>query len=223
MTVIAMSMETGTFSHDFAIATARALNLQLADHRRLELDLAERCDSNGDLPLMLPHASASTRDWTVRRRDLANRVREEMLETAARGGVLIVGWSAPAILRSLAHVCCVAIRASLTHRVATVQQHLHYPSRASAALEIEFNDGLMTQFVQRLFGTDYRDLDNQDLVLDAARLTAAQCQRQLGLLAESVRYRETTAARTAVAAAIEVLSTPAPTNGSAEISQCSPN
>ena len=97
---------------------------------------------------------------TVRRRDLANRIREEMLETAAQGGVLIVGWSAPAILRSLAHVCCVAIRAPLKHRVATVQHHLHYPSRESAALEIEFNDGLMTQFVQRLFGTDYRDLDN---------------------------------------------------------------
>lgn len=206
MAIVTLSIESGTFSPGFAAETARALGLRLADFGRVEKDLAERCTRDGELPSIVARSSTGARCWPVSRCALATRLREEVLETAAAGDVLVVGWLAPTILRSFEHVCRIAIRAPHEHRAGIVQRSLRYSRLEVAALEVEFDDTLIAQFGLCLLGEDCRDVDSYDLVLNAARLTQDQCQRQIRGVVEAAQFQESDSTRAALAAALEQLS-----------------
>jgi cytidylate kinase len=206
MTIVALSIEPGTRGRTFAAALARCLGVALADRRAFERNIAMRSDF-GDKKLALFDGGSArfAANWRIREEDLAMRLREEMLQTAAHGNVLIVGWSAAAILRPLRHVACVSVRARQGYRAANIQRQLAFTEIETARLEVESEDALITRFVQRIFSSDWRDPDLYNLVLDGERVNAPLALSIIDLLTKGPQYQENSETRATVDAQLRSL------------------
>jgi Cytidylate kinase-like family len=200
MSIIVMSIEPYAVPQSFLNDLARALNLDLVDLRAFERDIAERINVgplDTVIDLVAPRPG-STNHWGMRLPGLATRLRELTLETALLQNVLVVGWSAAAILHPLPHVATVCLRASESYRASAVQRRMHYPLFGTAQIELTSTDELIDNFVSRVLHTDWRRREYFDLTLDAERVSASARIEIVGRLAQDSRCTQTTTTLRAV-------------------------
>lgn len=206
MPVVALSLETGCRDANFVAAMAGALGLKLVDLRALEQKLAERTDVGGGHLLQPPgKLSRSIAKWHLSRGDLANLLRDEILEAARYGDVLIASACAAPVLRPTRHVACVHIRGSLDFRTNHIQRQLAYPCVATAVLEVESEGALMTRFVRRLFDRDWRDPALYDLTIDAEHVDGRSSRQLIEMITQCPAYRDGVQTRAAIAAYVDQL------------------
>lgn len=199
MAVIAMTREMGTLGKDVAAGLAERLGLTVVHHELVE-HVAERAGMReSEVHRFLEGESSLFDRWTIDSKRLSRYTAEEVLELALRGNVLIRGWGATYLLRSVPHVICVRICAPMSFREEVLKQRLRVKDDLAAIQrEIEGNDAAHNAILKKLFGIDWMDATLYAIVLNTARVSVDQCIELVAGLVQSPAYQETAQSRSAL-------------------------
>ena len=196
MAVIAMTRETATRGSEVAAGLANRLGLAIVHHEIVEHDIAERAGMpESEVHRFLEGETSLLERWTLDRKRMSRYTAQEILELAAKGNVLIRGWGATYLLKSVPHVICVRICAPMLFRESVLIERLGVGIAANARREIERSDAAHNGTIQRLFGIDWEDPSLYAIVLNTARVPVADCVEHIVRLAESSTFQETARSR----------------------------
>ncbi|CAA2137708.1 cytidylate kinase family protein [Hyphomicrobium sp. ghe19] len=196
MAVIAMTRETATRGSEVAAGLANRLGLAIVHHEIVEHDIADRAGMpETEVHRFLEGETSLFERWTLDRKRMSRYTAQEILELAAKGNVLIRGWGATYLLKSVPHVICVRICAPMLFRESVLIERLGIGIAANARREIERSDAAHNRTIQRLFGVDWEYPSLYAIVLNTARVPVADCVEHIVRLAESSTFQETARSR----------------------------
>lgn len=196
MPVIAMTREIGTRGGQVAAGVAERLGLTVVHHELVEHDIAERTGMTEDTVHRHLEGQASILErWTLDHKQMSRCTAQEILELAAKGDVLIRGWGAAYLLRSIPHVVCVRICAPMHVRERVLMERLDIDSSLDAQREIEQSDAAHSSVMRRLFGVDQQDPSLYAAVLNTGRIPVTDCVDHIVRLTECSAFRETPQSR----------------------------
>jgi cytidylate kinase len=196
MAVIAMTREMATRGSEVAARLANQLGLAIVHHEIVEHDIAERTGMpESEVHRFLEGETSLLERWTLDRKRMSRYTAQEILELAAKGNVLIRGWGATYLLKSVPHVVCVRICAPMLYRESVLIERLGVGIAATARREIERSDAAHNGTMQRLFGIDWEDPSLYAIVLNTERVTVADCVEHIVRLTESSTFQETAQSR----------------------------
>jgi cytidylate kinase len=199
MTVIAMTREMATRGSEVAAGVAERLGLSVIHHEIVEHEIAERTGmSEGAVHRILEGEASLLERWKLDRQRMSRCTAQEILELAARGNVVIRGWGATHILKSIPQVLCVRICAPMPFREKILMQRRGLKEAALARHAIECSDAAHNGTIERLFGIDWEDPRLYSIVLNTARVPVEDCVEQIVRLAESPAFEETEQSRGAL-------------------------
>src|SRR5659263_336075 len=140
MPVIAMTQEMGSLSKDVALQLAKTMNLAVMRH-----EVAEHVAGKMHVPTSLINRLREGKAGLVERlttdkERFALYTAEEVLELANKGGIVLRGWGATALLRSVPHVVCVRVTRSFKKRVEWLMEFMESDDREFAEAEIRRSD-----------------------------------------------------------------------------------
>ena len=136
--------------------------------------------------------------WKIDRSRLSLYTQEEILELASRGNVLIRGWGAAQLLRSIGNVLCIRVCAPMRCRQDEILARVSLKDRDEARAEIERNDAAHAKVIQRIFKADWRDPEHYDMVLNTERVSIDVCVDQIARLAALPNFQQTERSRRAL-------------------------
>lgn len=192
MTVIAMTREMGTRGSEIAVGLAHRLDLAIVHHEIVEHDIAERAGvPESEVHRFLEGEASLVERWKLDRKRMSRYTAQEILELAAEGNVLIRGWGATYLLKSIPHVVCVRICAPISFREKVLVERLGTGIAAGARREIERNDAAHNRTMQRLFGIDWEDPSLYAIVLNTSRVPVADCIEHIVSLTKCSAFCET--------------------------------
>jgi len=199
MAVIAMTREMATLGKDVAAGLADRLGLTVVHHELVEQGIAERSGMpESEVHRFLEGEASLLERWKVDRKRLSRYTAQEILQLAVRGNVLIRGWGATYLLRSVPHVICIRICAPMDFRERVLMQRLGIKDRTLARQEIEGNDRAHNRTMQKLFAIDWTDPSLYALVFNTARIPVKACVEHIARLAEAPPFQATAQSRTAL-------------------------
>jgi cytidylate kinase len=199
MPVIAMTREMGTRGSEVAAGLAECLGLAVVHHEIVEHDIAERSGMpESEVHRFLEGEASLLERWSLDQKRLSRYTAQEILELAAKGNVVIRGWGATYLLRSIPHVVCVRICAPMAYREGVLMERLRLKDAGAARREIERNDAAHNGTIQKLFGIDWADPSLYAIVLNTARVPVADCVGHIVRLTESPQFAETPSSRAAL-------------------------
>ena len=193
MPVIALTQEMGSLAKDVAQQLADELHLSTLRHEVAE-HVAQKMHVPRSLINRLREGNAGTIErLRADRASLAVYSAEEVLETAARGDVVLRGWGATCLLRSVPHVVCVRVTRPLKQRVEWLMKSLDTDDAESAQSEIRRSDQAHAARMHEQFGVTWGDPLLYDLVLNTERLSVDSCVQQIRALVARPEFAETPA------------------------------
>lgn len=199
MTVIAMTREMGSRGREVAVGLAERLGLEIVHHELVERDLAARLNlPESAVQHFLEGEVSLLERWKINRARLSLYTKEEILELACRGNVLIRGWGAAQLLRSVGNALCIRVCAPMRCREDEILARVKLKDRNKARTEIERNDAAHDKVIQQFFKADWRDPEHYDLVLNTERLPIQVCVEQVLSLAALPDFQETERSRQAL-------------------------
>lgn len=201
MTVIAMTRELGSRGRDVALGLADRLGLEIVHHELVEYDLAARLTLPESAVHHFLEGQASLLErWKIDRSRLSLYTKEEILKLAYCGNVLIRGWGAAQLLRSIGNVLCIRVCAPMRCREDVLLARVSsLKDREGARAEIERNDAVHAKVIQRFFKADWRDSEQYDMVLNTERLSIDFCVDQVAQLAALPNFQQSERSRRALA------------------------
>lgn len=189
MPVIAMTRELGTLGNEIAQGLARNLGLNLVTHETVER-LARKTPLPCDAVLRCIEGRPTLLErWRADLNGLLLYAAEEICDLAAAGDVVIRGWGATHLLRSVPHVLCVRICAPLEVRAQRVMELFGVDDMARARDEVRRRDAARTAALQRRFGSDWDEASRYDLVLNTEHVGAERCIAQIKRALESDEFQ----------------------------------
>ena len=195
MPVIAMTQEMATLGKDVALGVCEALGLQQVRHEVGDV-VAGRMQVKKSLIRRIREGKAGTVErWAADDRTISIFTAEEVLDLAVKGNVLVRGWGATLLLRSVAHVPCVQVCAPLELRVKRLMQRLETDDEALARREIELDDAARAARMGEYFNGDWGDPALYDLTINTERVAIPTAVDQVVALARSPEFQETAASR----------------------------
>jgi cytidylate kinase len=195
MPVIALTQGMGSLAQDIAEQLAEELQLSTLQHELAER-LADKMHVSRSLINRLRAGKAGTIErLTADREGMAIYTAEEVLETAARGNVVLRGWGATCLLRPVPHVPCVRILRPLAQRVQWLMAELDTDDADLAEAEILRSDRANAARMHDQFGVNWGDPVLFDLVLNTDRLSVDTCVQQIKALVARPEFAETEASR----------------------------
>ena len=193
MPVIALTQGMGSLAQDIAEQLAQELQLSTLQHEVGER-VASKLHVSKSLINRLRAGKAGTIErLTADRQGMAIYSAEEVLETAARGNVVLRGWGATCLLRPVPHVPCVRILRPLAQRVQWLMAALDTDDADLAESEILRSDQANAARMHEQFGVNWGDPVLFDLVLNTDRLSVDTCVQQIKALATRPEFAETEA------------------------------
>lgn len=169
MTVIAMTREMGTRGKDIAAGVAESLGLEVVHHELVERHVAERLHTSESAVHRFLEGEASLWErWKIDSRRLSHLTAEEVLERAIKGNVIIRGWGAAQLLRSIRHVICVRVCAPMNNRTEEMMRRLGINDEAVARREIQRSDAAHARVIEARFNRDWMNPTGYDLVINTA-------------------------------------------------------
>ena len=199
MTVIAMTREMGSRGREVALGLADRLGLEIIHHELVEHDLAARLNlPESAVHHFLEGEVSLFERWKIDRSRLSLYTKEEVLELACRGNVLIRGWGAAQLLRSIGNVLCIRVCAPMHCREDEILARVSLKDRNETRTEIERNDAAHDKVIQRIFKADWRDPEHYDMVLNTERLPIDVCVGQAMQLTALPVFQETDRSRQAL-------------------------
>ncbi len=195
MPVIALTQGMGSLARDVAEQLARDLNVSTLQH-----EVGERVASKMHVSKSLINRLREGKAGTIERlktdhEQLAVYTAEEVIETAARGNVVLRGWGATVLLRPVSHVVCVRIARPFAKRVQWLMENLEIDEPEVAEAEIRRSDHAHASRMHELFGVTWGDPLLFDLVLNTERVSVASCVEQIRILAARPEFAETEQSR----------------------------
>src|SRR5204863_9350470 len=158
MVAIAMTREMGTLGKDVAQGVADSLGLKVIHSELVEHDLAKRLGVQDSAVHRYLEGGASLLErWKIDKDKLSRYTAEEILELARDGNVVIRGWGAVAVLRSVPHVLRVRVCAPMAFRERVMMERLGLKDTNEARVEIEKSDAAHSLIMRRGFGVDWQD------------------------------------------------------------------
>jgi cytidylate kinase len=195
MPVIAMTQEMATLGKDVALGLCEALGLQQVRHEIGDV-VAGKMQVKKSLIRRIREGKASTRErWAADEKTLSIFTQEEILDLAAKGNVLIRGWGAAYLLRSVPHVPCVRVCARLEVRVRRLMERLETDDEDLARREIEQDDLARRSRMSERYGVEWGDPTLYDLTLNTDRIPVKTCVEQVVALVNSPAFEETPSSR----------------------------
>ena len=193
MPVIALTQEMGSLAKDVAQQLADELHLSTLRHEVAE-HVAQKMHVPRSLINRLREGNAGTIErLRADRASLALYSAEEVLETAARGDVVLRGWGATCLLHSVPHVVCVRVTRPMKQRVEWLMKNLDTDDAESAEAEIRRSDQAHAARMHEQFGVTWGDPLLYDLVLNTERLSVDSCVQQIRALVARPEFAETPA------------------------------
>lgn len=157
MAVIAMTRELATRGEDVATGLAERLGLTTMQHEIVVHDLAKLAAlSDREVHRFLEGETSLMERWKINPARISGYAAHEILELAAKGNVLIRGWGASYLLRSVPHVVCVRICAPMEFRIAVLIERLGLKDGVAACRQIERDDAAHSAVMQKMFGANWR-------------------------------------------------------------------
>jgi cytidylate kinase len=200
MTVIAMTREMGSRGKDVALALADRLGLTIVHHELIEQDLATRLNLSESAVHHFLEGEASLFDrWKIDHTRLSLYTKEEILELACRGNILIRGWGAAQLLRGVGNVLCIRVCAPMRYREDVLLARVSLKDRDEARAEIERNDAAHAKVIEKFFKADWRDHEHYDMVLNTELVPIDVCVDQVARLVALPHFRQTERSRRALA------------------------
>ena len=195
MPVIALTQGMGSLAQDIAEQLAGELQLSTLQHEVAER-VANKMHVSKSLISRLRAGKAGTFERLTTDRDsIAVYSAEEVLETAARGNVVLRGWGATCLLRAVPHVPCVRILRPFAKRVQWLMAELDTDDLDLAEAEIKRSDDANAARMHEQFGVTWGDPVLFDLVLNTDRLSVDTCVQQIKALLLRPEFAETAASR----------------------------
>jgi cytidylate kinase len=196
MPVIALTQGMGSLAQDIAEQLAAELGLATLQHEVAER-VADRMHVSKSLINRLRAGKLGPIERLTADRDsVAVYSAEEVLETAARGNVVLRGWGATALLRSVPHVPCIRIMRPFDKRVDWLMKQLDTDDRELAEDEIRRSDQSNASRMNQQFDVAWGDPVNFDMVLNTDRLSIDTCVQTIKSLLARPEFAETPASRT---------------------------
>lgn len=176
MTVIAMTREMGSLGRDVALQLATDLDLELVQHQIVD-HVADKMHLQGSsVNRFLEGKAGLLERWGIDEQELSHYTTEEILDVATGDNVLIRGWGAAYVLRSVPHVLCVRICSSEASRINVLMKRIGIDEPELARKEIRANDAAHARTMSNLFHvTDWGDPLLFDVVLNTEQLGVSAC------------------------------------------------
>jgi cytidylate kinase len=195
MPVIAMTQEMATLGKDVALGVSEALGLQQVRHEVGDV-VAGRMSVKKSLIRRIREGKASrVEKWAADDRTISIFTAEEVLDLAVKGNVLIRGWGATLLLRSVAHIPCVQVCAPMELRVKRLMERLETDDEALARREIQQDDAARAARMGEYFNVDWGDPTLYDLTINTERASIPTAVDQVVALARAKEFQETPASR----------------------------
>ena len=191
MPVIALTQGMGSLAQDIAEKLAQDLGLLNLEH-----EVADRVADKMHVSRSLINRLRSGKvglieGWRADKQAMAIYTAAEVLDAAARGNVVIRGWGATQLLRTVPHVPCIRIMRPLAQRVDWLMKQLDTDDRALATSEIHRSDQANATRMNEQFGVQWGDPVLFDMVLNTERLSVATCVEQIRNLLVRAEFTET--------------------------------
>jgi len=195
MSVVAMTQEMATLGKDVALGVAEKLGLQLVRHEVGDM-VAGRMQVKKSLIRRIREGKASRIEkWSADEKTISIFTAEEVFDLAVKGNVLIRGWGATLLLRSVPHIPCIRVCAPLELRVKRLMERLETDDEDLARREIEVDDGARAGRMGEHFNVAWGDPTLYDLTLNTERISIATCVDEVVKLAKSAEFAETAESR----------------------------
>ena len=190
MTIVVMTREMGTLGKDVAREFARRMNFNVI-HHELVRERGERSTYNdeSDVYRFLEGSEEEIDEWRNNRARDGYLTKAEVLEIARDGDVLIRGWGAARLLKSVPNVLSVRVCAPMDFRVKVMKERLGVDAQA-ARREIERNDAAHGRTFLRFFQDDWRNPEHYDLVLNTEHVDPSTCAQILLDAARATSFSE---------------------------------
>jgi cytidylate kinase len=133
--------------------------------------------------------------WAADEKTISIFTAEEVYELAVKGNVLIRGWGATMLLRSVSHVPCIRVCSPMQVRVERLMERLETDDADLARREIETDDSARRTRMEEHFNVEWFDPTLYDLTLNTARIPVQTCVDQVLALARSPAFKETPQSR----------------------------
>lgn len=196
MAVIAFTQEMATLGSDVAMGVCEALGLEMVRHEVGD-HVAGKMHVKKSLIRRLREGKAGPFErWTADEKSISIFTAEEVYDLAVKGNVLVRGWGATMLLRSVPHVPCVRVCAPMELRVERLMKRLETDDEKLCRHEIEVDDHARASRMSEHFGVQWGDPTLYDLTLNTERLPVATCIDMVVALAKSGPFQETPESRT---------------------------
>ena len=195
MPVIALTQGMGSLAQDVADQLAGELGLATLQHEVAERVANKMHVSKSLINRLRAGKAGPIERLTADRESIAVYTSEEVLEAAAKGNVVLRGWGATSLLRSVPHVPCVRIMRPFDKRVDWLMKELDTDDRELAENEIRRSDQSNATRMHEQFGVNWGDPVHFDMVLNTDRLSVDTCVQQIKALLARPEFAETEASR----------------------------
>ncbi len=191
MTVIAMTQEMASLGKDVALGVAESLGLQLVRHEVGDM-VAGRMQVKKSLIRRIREGKAGKIEkWGADEKTISIFTAQEVFDLAVKGNVLIRGWGATLLLRSVPHIACVRVCAPTELRLKRLMERLETDDESLARREIEVDDAARSQRMGEHFNVTWGDATLYDLTLNTERISIPSCVDQVVALTRRAEFRET--------------------------------
>lgn len=198
MPVIAMTQEMGSLAKDVAIRMSEMSGLALVRNEVVD-NVAERMHVPASLIRRVREGQAGLVErLTTDKQEFALYTAEEILHQAERRHVILRGWGATCVLRSVPHVVRVRVTRPFDSRVAWVMEHLG-TDRATAETEVRRSDQAHASRMHATFGVTWGDPLLYDLVINTDRVSIDGAAELILQLAKQPEFQETEKSRAILA------------------------
>ena len=195
MPVIAMTREMGSLGRDVAEGLAKELELKLIYHEIVD-SLAEKMRMPQSAVLRCLQGKAKVLErLRVDMNRLSLYTAEEVFDLAIQGNLMIRGWGATYLLRSVSHVVCVRLCAPIELRAKRIMERMGIDDPAVALGEARRNDAAHANAMQRRFAVNWDDPVHYDEVLNTGRFSVENCIDQIKDLLRLPTFQETLQSR----------------------------
>ncbi len=195
MPVIALTQGMGSLAQDIAEQLAAELGIATLQHEVAER-VADKMHVSKSLINRLRAGKAGTIErLTADKASMAVYTAEEVLEAASRGNVVLRGWGATCLLRTVPHVPCIRIMRPFAKRVQWLMSELDTDDVDLAEAEIRRSDQANAARMHEQFGVEWGDPSLFDMVLNTDRLSVDTCVQQIKALLSRAEFADTDASR----------------------------
>jgi cytidylate kinase len=195
MTVIAMTQEMASLGKDVALGVCEKLGLLQVRHEVGDV-VAGRMQVKKSLIRRIREGKASKIEkWSADEKTISIFTAEEVFDLAVKGNVLIRGWGATLLLRSVPHIPCIRVCAPLEVRVKRLMERLETDDEDLARREIEQDDAARSARMGEHFNVTWGDPTLYDLTLNTDRVAIPTCVDEVIALTRATEFQETPESR----------------------------